>query len=291
VVPNTGSSRYLFSVATEKRERQRANRQQKVELQEQQEKRDQFRHYGFIAAIVAVVIVAGLGLLALTGGGDETEAADGDHMAQSDDGASTDDGTTTDDTADAGTAAEPLPCPAEDGSSSQVLEFPAAPPDCLVDGASYTAVFDTSAGEMTAELDPAAAPTTVNNFVYLARYHYYDGSLFHRVIQDFMIQGGDATGNPPGTGGPGYTIGEEPPADGYQIGSLAMAKRTAPGTTGAQFFIVTGPQGESLPPEYSLFGQVTEGVDVATSIQSVSTDPVDKPIDDVVINSITIVEG
>lgn len=288
MVLNTGSSRYLFCVATEKRERQRANRQQKVELQEQQEKRDQFRHYGFIAAIVAVVIVAGLALLVLTRGDDETETAAGDDTTQSD--AGTDDGTTTD-TADAATTPEPLPCPADDGSSSQVLEFPAAPPDCLVDGATYTAVFDTSAGEITAELDPIAAPTTVNNFVYLARYHYYDGSLFHRVIQDFMIQGGDATGNPPGTGSPGYTIGEEPPADGYQIGSLAMAKRTAPGTTGAQFFIVTGPQGVSLPTEYSLFGQVTEGVDVATSIQSVPTDPTDKPVDDVVINSITIVQG
>lgn len=273
-------------MATEKRERQRANRQQKIELQEQQDKRDQFRHYGFIAAIVAVVVVAGLALLTLTGGDDDTD----DTTAAAGDAAEAD-GSGDDATGDVETAAEPLPCPAEDGSSSPVLEFPAAPPDCLVDGATYTAVFDTSAGEMTAELDPTAAPTTVNNFVYLARYHYYDGSLFHRVIEDFMIQGGDATGDPPGTGGPGYTIVEEPPADGYQVGSLAMAKRLAPGTTGAQFFIVTGPQGEALPAEYSLFGQVTEGVEVATSIQSLPTDPSDKPIDDVVINSITIVQS
>jgi cyclophilin family peptidyl-prolyl cis-trans isomerase len=107
-----------------------------------------------------------------------------------------------------------------------------------------------------------------------------------------MIQGGDPTGNPPGTGGPGYTIDEEVPNEGeYQIGSLAMAKRTAPGTTGAQFFIVTGAAGEALPPQYSLFGQVTEGLDVVESIEALPTDETDFPTEDIIVNSITITEA
>ncbi len=128
--------------------------------------------------------------------------------------------------------------------------------------------------------------------MYLARYHYYDGTAFHRIIEDFMIQGGDPNGDPPGTGGPGYTIDEETPQAGeYQVGSLAMAKRTAPGTTGAQFFIVTGPNGEGLPPEYSLFGQVTEGLDVVEAIEVLPTDGRDFPTEEIIVNSITITEA
>ena len=274
-------------MATDRRARQRANRQLKLEQQELQEKRQRTRHYGFIAAIVAVVVIAGLILLSLTGGDDDgTDTASDTTVEQEAAGDGTDDASTDAETA---TEAEPLPCPAEDGSSDQVLEFPAPPPECLVDGATYAATLDTSAGTIVAELDPAQAPTTVNNFVYLARYHYYDGTLFHRVIQDFVIQGGDPNGDPPGTGGPGYTIAEEVPEPGqYQVGSLVMAKRPSPGTTGAQFFIVTGPNGEALPNEYSLFGQVTEGLDVAAAIQGVATDDTDRPVDDIVVNSITI---
>ena len=142
------------------------------------------------------------------------------------------------------------------------------------------------------DLDAERAPITVNNFVFLARYHYYDGSTFHRVISDFVIQGGDPTGNPPGTGGPGYTIEEEVPEAGeYQVGSLAMAKRNEPGTTGAQFFIITGPDGAALPPDFSLFGEVAEGLDVAETIQSQPTDAGDAPVEDVLINSVTITQS
>lgn len=277
-------------MATDKRERQRANRQQKLEQQHQEERRDRFRQYGYIIAVVGVVVVAAIALFIIAGGDDEadtTAAADTDEQS-ADESADTDEAV-SDEPAE---PAEPLPCPAVDGSSERVVEFPTAPPDCLTPGATYTAVFDTNQGEIVAELDPDSAPLTVNNFVYLARYHYYDGSTFHRVIQDFVIQGGDPTGEPPGTGGPGYTIDEEVPEPGaYQLGSLVMAKRTPPSTTGAQFFIVTGPDGEALPNQYSLFGQVTEGLDVASAIQGVETAVGDQPVDDVVINSITIIEG
>ncbi len=266
-------------MATEKRARQRANRQQKQEEIEREERRDRVRQFGFIATIIGVVLVAAIALFVIAGGDDDDttdtaapaeEAVDEDPVDE----------------------AEPLPCPAADGSSERVVEFPAAPPECLTDGATYVATFDTTAGEIVAELDPSQAPLTVNNFVYLARYHYYDGSTFHRVIQDFVIQGGDPNGEPPGTGGPGYTIDEEPPEPGeYQLGSLVMAKRNPPSTTGAQFFIVTGADGEALPNQYSLFGQVTEGLDVATTIQGVETAAGDQPVEDVIINSITIVEN
>jgi cyclophilin family peptidyl-prolyl cis-trans isomerase len=280
-------------VATDKRARQRANRQAKIEREVQDEKRGERRRYVFLGSLAAVVVIAILAAVALSGGDDETAAEDDTSATTAppddagtdpgtDDASGTDDGSGTD-------GAEPLPCPAEDGSSAPVLEFPAAPPDCLVDGATYRAVLETSMGRMVAELDAEAAPVSVNNFVYLARYGYYDGSTFHRVIENFVIQGGDPTGDPPGTGGPGYTIGEEPPeAGGYALGSLAMAKRTPPNTTGAQFFIITGPDGEALPNQYSLFGQLTEGLDVAEAIQVVETEAGDRPVDDVVIESVTI---
>ena len=266
---------------SDKRARQRANRQLKIEHEEQQERQDRYRQFGFIAAIVGVVVVAAIALFVVAGGddSDDTEAA---AEAESSEEAA-------EDTVE---VVEPLPCPAEDGSSERVVEFPAAPPECLTDGASYTAVLDTTEGEITIDLDPERAPLTVNNFVYLARYHYYDGTTFHRVIEDFVIQGGDPTGDPPGNGGPGYTIDEEVPEPGqYQLGSFVMAKRNPPSTTGAQFFIVTGPDGEALPNQYSLFGQVTEGLDVATAIQSVETSDRDQPVDDVIINSVTIIES
>jgi cyclophilin family peptidyl-prolyl cis-trans isomerase len=122
----------------------------------------------------------------------------------------------------------------------------------------------------------------------LARYHYYDGVIFHRIIQGFMCQGGDPTGT--GTGGPGYKFADELPAPGrYEVGSVAMAN-AGPDTNGSQFFIVSGPSGVRLPPQYSLFGKVVKGLDVLASMESVQTGPRDKPREDVVIRSVTITE-
>src|SRR5919197_3924861 len=104
----------------------------------------------------------------------------------------------------------------------------------------YTATIDTSCGKITIELDPKAAPKTVNNFVFLANQKFFDGLTFHRVVKDFVIQGGDPQGT--GSGGPGYEFADELPKDGYKLGSLAMAN-SGPNTNGSQFFIVTGNQG------------------------------------------------
>ena len=163
-------------------------------------------------------------------------------------------------------------------------------PEMVIDPAKrYTAEIVTSMGTMTAALDAVAAPKTVNSFVFLARDGFYDGVIFHRVIQGFVLQGGDPEGT--GRGGPGYRFEDELPKPGrYEIGSLAMAN-AGPNTNGSQFFVISGPSGVRLPPDYSLFGKVVKGLDVVDAIEKVPTGPGDRPKTDVVINTITITES
>ena len=150
----------------------------------------------------------------------------------------------------------------------------------------YTATMDNSMGTIVISLDPINAPKTTNNFVFLALNHYYDGIIFHRIIKGFVCQGGDPQGS--GMGGPGYRFEDELPKPGkYAIGSLAMAN-AGPNTNGSQFFIISGQSGCTLPPLYSLFGQVVKGLDVVEAMQNVETDGRDRPRTDVVINSVTI---
>jgi cyclophilin family peptidyl-prolyl cis-trans isomerase len=182
----------------------------------------------------------------------------------------------------------PTPAAPADGSAERKTKF-AEPFEMAVDAEKqYQATISTSLGDMVAFLYPQRAPETVNNFVNLARHHYYDGLVFHRVIQGFMIQGGCPQGT--GTGGPGYKFADELPQRGqYEIGSLAMAN-AGPNTNGSQFFIVSGASGVGLPPQYSLFGKLISGLDVLDAIEKVRTDQRDRPGEDVVINSITISE-
>ena len=164
-----------------------------------------------------------------------------------------------------------------------------APPPMLIDAARrYTATITTDLGDIVVELFADRAPKTVNNFVFLARWHYYDGIVFHRIIPGFMCQGGDPEGS--GRGGPGYRFEDELPMPGrYEIGSLAMAN-AGPNTNGSQFFIVSGPDGVGLPPQYSLFGKVVRGLDVVKAIESVGSRS-GAPSEPVVIESVTIVES
>ncbi len=165
-----------------------------------------------------------------------------------------------------------------------------SPPGMEIDtDRSYSAEMVTSLGSMTIHLDPVRAPRTVNSFVFLARQGFFDGVIFHRVINGFVVQGGDPTGT--GRGGPGYRFDDELPQPGrYELGSLVMAN-AGPNTNGSQFFIITGPNGVGLPPQYSLFGKVVNGFEVAEAMQQVPTGPGDRPIDDVVIESVVITEG
>src|ERR1022692_736563 len=159
--------------------------------------------------------------------------------------------------------------PNSDGSSEQRQHFTSAPPMIIDTAKTYTATMVTSKGTMEILLDALGAPITVNSFVFLARWHYYDGIIFHRVIPGFVLQGGDPTGT--GTGGPGYRFADELPKPGrYQVGSLAMAN-AGPNTNGSQFFIISGADGASLPPQYSLFGAVVSGGDVVQSIDAIGT--------------------
>ena len=182
----------------------------------------------------------------------------------------------------------PTPCPAADGSSPVQQKFDGRPPMCIDPAKRYRAEMVTTKGTLSIALDPIGAPNTVNNFVFLARYHYFDGIVFHRVIPGFVLQGGDPTGT--GTGGPGYRFDDELPKPGrYELGSLAMANAGS-NTNGSQFFVISGPQGMRLPPQYSLFGKVVKGLDVVAAIDAIGTSS-GKPTEAVTINSVTISES
>ena len=178
--------------------------------------------------------------------------------------------------------------PNPDGSSEKRQRFDAVPPMIIDPAKTYTATMVTSQGTMELVLDPLAAPMTVNSFVFLARWHYYDGVIFHRIIPGFVLQGGDPTGT--GTGGPGYKFADELPRPGrYELGSLAMAN-AGPNTNGSQFFVISGPDGMRLPPAYSLFGKVVKGLDVVAAINDLGSGS-GTPRERVVIESVTITEA
>jgi cyclophilin family peptidyl-prolyl cis-trans isomerase len=183
-------------------------------------------------------------------------------------------------------------CPEPDGSSEKQEEFTEYPPTCIDVTKSYTAEIETNMGPLTVELYAGTAPVAVNSFVTLARYHYFDGTDCHRIIPQFVAQCGDPTGT--GSGGPGYEFGDELPEEGaYQIGSLAMAN-AGPNTNGSQFFIITGPNGAALPPDYTLFGMVTDGLDTTVPKLDEAGNPEGNgvpPLEPVTIESITITES
>jgi cyclophilin family peptidyl-prolyl cis-trans isomerase len=180
-------------------------------------------------------------------------------------------------------------CPPPDGTDSPTREFDAPPPMCLDDGATLDAVVTTNVGEFTIALDPESAPVAANNFVFLARNRYFDDTVCHRIIPNFVVQCGDPTAT--GTGGPGYTIVDEPPAPGqYEIGSIAMAKTPNPDSAGSQFFIITGSDGAALPPEYALFGQVVEGFESTVESMAAAGSSTGEPTEPIEIQSVRIVE-
>jgi peptidylprolyl isomerase len=179
----------------------------------------------------------------------------------------------------------PFAFPPLDGSAPKTQKFNDKPEMGIDVTKRYTATMDTSLGEMVIALDAINAPITVNNFVFLAGYRYYEGIIFHRIINGFMCQGGDPTGT--GTGGPGYKFVDEPVKQKYQIGSMAMAN-AGPNTNGSQFFLISGPSGVGLPPQYNHFGQVVKCLEVVDAMQKVATARGDRPHTDVVINSVKI---
>jgi peptidyl-prolyl cis-trans isomerase B (cyclophilin B) len=213
-----------------------------------------------VFALIAVVAVAAI--LIGRGGGDD------------------DDSTTT--TSNSGCEQVAAPKPKEVSFS--------APKQTVSKGETLTAVVETSCGSFEIALDPQRAPKTVNSFVFLSEEGFYDGLGFHRVAPGFVIQGGDPLGN--GTGGPGYSVDEKPPANlAYTKGVVAMAKSSAepPGRSGSQFYVVLAPDA-GLPPEYALVGKVDEGLEVVEKIGKLGT-PEEKPKQTVLIEKISIETG
>jgi cyclophilin family peptidyl-prolyl cis-trans isomerase len=155
--------------------------------------------------------------------------------------------------------------------------------------ANPTVTFETTLGTFTAEMFEDVAPKTAGNFLKLAREGYYDGIIFHRVIEGFMIQGGDPTGT--GTGGPGYTIPDEfaPGLAHTHSGMFSMAN-SGPGTGGSQFFITLA-AASWLDGKHAIFGKVTSGMDVIEAIGTTQTGGGDRPVEDVVMDKLTVSDG
>jgi cyclophilin family peptidyl-prolyl cis-trans isomerase len=277
---------------TQKRDRKRQGQQARQAAMAAARKRQQNRTRAIAGGFLALVLIAGVAVLVNTGD-------------DSSDVATTGPTTTLAGASSTAVAKKPVdlpalapgasikgdtPCPPADGSAPRTTSFEKAPPLCVAATKTYTAEMQTSKGLMIVSLDVKNATKTVNNFVVLARYHYFDGIAFHRIVPGFVIQGGDPqqTGN----GGPGYKFEDELPKPGsYKVGSLAMANSGA-NTNGSQFFIVTGDAGTSLQPNYSLFGQVTQGLEVVKAIEEVGIPGTQdgKPSEVVKIMSVTIKE-
>jgi peptidylprolyl isomerase/peptidyl-prolyl cis-trans isomerase B (cyclophilin B) len=279
-------------VGTNKRERQKRNRDSRRDQVTRRTQRVKVRKRGTQIAVVALIVVALVGFVFATGNNSddtaitETEVDTTEVLADE----------TVDETATENAVFEygTTECPPTDASADQRREFADAHQLCIDPAKSYTANFDTTQGSFTVQLLPERAPGAVNNFVSLARWKYFDGTKCHRVIEDFVVQCGDPTAT--GSGGPGYSFADELPSAGeYTIGSLAMAN-SGPNTNGSQFFVITGVSGTSLPPNYTLFGQVTAGLDTAVAAMAAlfNPDPAANgvpPAADIILNSVTISEA
>ncbi len=284
-------------MGTDKRERQKANRQQRLEeLAKEQQKAKTRRRVLQIGGLVLAVVVVAL-LLSIFGGGDDDETVTNSTIATSDSAVDSSSTVVTPST----DAPEPTvpgvaitgetPCPEAD--APRTISFEQAPPMCIDPEVAYSAIVETNRGEFTIELDAEAAPQTVNNFVVLARYHYFDNTVCHRAVPDFVVQCGDPDAT--GSGGPGYTFGDELPAslDEYILGAVAMANSGAD-TNGSQFFVITDETGgQKLPgPDFSLFGRVTDDKSLGVVEQLASyAQPSQVPSNLLQITSVTIVES
>lgn len=303
-------------MGTEKRERQKANRQLRLEqIAKEQVKQQTKRRFLRIGLLVfGVIALVAIVYLTSRDSKKEDQAAattipelvdpvitlDPNEVPITIDPAATVDPVITldpNETPESTVAAGPFSygtgeCPADDGSAKKSQEFTDAPKLCIDPAKKYIATVETNLGTYTAELDPSIAPGTVNNFVTLARYHYFDDVKCHRAIPGFMVQCGDPTGT--GSGDPGYSFADELPAAGeYKLGSLVMAN-AGPDTNGSQFFVITGEQGVGLPPQYALFGQVTEGLDTTVKAMDEAGNPADNgvpPLKEIKILSVTIAEA
>ena len=262
---------------TDKRQRQRDNRQLKYQQQAKQQHRATTKRRALIAVGAVVGGLAVVLGLAWVGG-----AFSGD-----DDTADTIDSTVPAELA--GFQYGSGECPPEDGVAEAVKSFDDAPALCIDPEASYTATFVTSMGDIVVDLDPAEVPGTVNNFVTLSRYGYYDDTLIFRADPSIdIIQGGGLTNSDT----PGYNIPDEADGFTYEAGQLVMARTAQPDSAGGQWFFVGGPNAAALDAQgtYVVFGEVTEGLEIVQTIIA-SVDGNGPPPEEIRVETVTITEG
>jgi cyclophilin family peptidyl-prolyl cis-trans isomerase len=267
---------------SDKRARKRAAREAKLAaLQRQQKRRSTLRRA--VTLIIILAVAGGIyAIVAGTSGGSNKAASTTTTTASSTTTSSTTTSststtTTTEPAAQvtANAAAVAAGCPASPTTALNKPSYKTAPAMALDTTKTYLATVKTDVGTFVITFNPKVSPIAVNSFVFLAKAGFFNCVIFHRVIPGFVIQGGDPTGT--GTGGPGYQFTEKGPtasansAMQYPLYSVAMANSNQPSsadpnTNGSQFFIITGTQGEQLPPDYVLFGQVTSGMSVIDQI-------------------------
>jgi peptidylprolyl isomerase len=240
-------------VGTDKRARQKANRDRARQERIRKQKMSKVRKRGLVFGVGIPAIVVALFLVARLAGGDDASVASTT--------------TTPPVTNTAGIVEGQTECPKTDGTQAQVTTFASSMKKCIDETKSYTATFDTTEGEIVVELNTASVPGTVNNFVALSRYKYYDGSTIFRTDPSIdIIQGGGKTN----TDNPGYSILDEGGPFTYSEGDLVMARGSEPNSGGGQFFFVTGPKASLLDSQgtYVTFGQVTKGLEIAKGIMA-----------------------
>lgn len=249
-------------MGTAKRERQKANRAKARDQRIKRQRMNKVRRRGLIFGVgIPLAVVALFGISQLVGGNDDTADT------------STDD-TTTQISAPVTVPGEEItgetPCPKTDGTERRVTTFEQAPPNCIDPAKSYTATFDTTEGTIVVDLDTKNTPGTVNNFVVLSRYKYYDGTFIFRTDPSIdIIQGGGDDNSD----GPGYVIEDEGDGFTYTEGDLVMARSSGPDSGGGQFFFAAGPKVSLLDGQgtYVTFGKVSEGLDVVKAILALNS--------------------
>jgi peptidylprolyl isomerase len=268
----------------DRRARKRENKLQGRAQREAEVKRAKQRS-GFIRGAIAVLIIVAALALIFTIGHKSTKKKAAAPPATTVAPTTTIPATTT-------TVALPAGCVATVPPKATPGTYKTAPPMTIDPSKTYTATMTTTCGTIVIALDPKEAPKTVNSFVFLAEHHFYDGLDFHRVVKDFVVQGGDPKGD--GTGGPGYNLPTEPPKNGYTAGSVAMANAGA-GTTGSQFFLTwtaDGAKNLGGPPYlYSILGQITKGLDVVKTMGSLAPATDGPPTHPLYIFKVTISES
>jgi cyclophilin family peptidyl-prolyl cis-trans isomerase len=234
--------------------------------------------------IATAVAVLALALAGCGGGDDEKDNPESGGATPVGQQTGTDKQEQAEEQANGCTAAEE-PAPKPDGGQDK-------PTEKLDEGTTYTLKVTTNCGEILMELDQKQSPNGVQSLVSLANNKFFDGTVFHRVVPGFVIQGGDPTGS--GTGGPGYSTEDKPPSDAkYTKGVVAMAKTEAepPGTAGSQFYIVSG-EDAGLPPDYAIVGEVTDPASLETIAKIDALGQGDgPPSQPVVMESVTVEEG